>query len=144
MTTAAWPTMPPVEMIAFAYDGWSILRVGATPVVPLTYEATHPELGHDNVVIAHSLGEVRDLIDMYRAAWDADDAQSAALEAWTAELERACPATWTSGGPDPYAIGCDLDHDHDGAHKVTDPFGPDTGSWTWPVGPFRGITRMDA
>lgn len=125
MNTTAWPNLPPVEMIAFAYDGWSVLRVGATPHVPLCYEATHPELPGD-VLVAHSLGEVRDAIDSTQAAWDALDPYGD----YTPDL--GCPATRHAGSAsDPYAIGCDLPAGHDGAHVVTDPLGPDTGTWTW-------------
>lgn len=144
MSTTAWPTTPAPEMIAFAYDGWSILRIGATPVVPLTYEATHPELGHDNVVIAHSLGEARDLIDMYAAAW-AVEAEAAAYAEWEAEQDRRCDATRHAGSvAEPYGIGCDLDRFHSGAHIVADPFGPDTGTWTWTPGPRGTLTRWEA
>lgn len=94
MTTTAWPTFPVPEMTAFAYDGWSILRIGATPNLPLTYEATHPEIAPGDVLVAHSLGEVRDLIDAAAAAY------------------------------------------------VTDPLGPDTGTWTWTR--TSTLTRKDA
>ena len=62
MNTTAWPTTPVPEMTAFAYDGWSILRIGRTERLPITYEATHPEFPGD-VLVAHSLGEIRDAID---------------------------------------------------------------------------------
>lgn len=131
--TTAWPTTPAPEMTAFAYDGWSILRVGATATLPLTYEATHPELPGD-VFVEGSLGEVRDLIDMYRELVEeqAQEAEAAAYAAWEAEQDALCKATRHAGSvSEPYAIGCDLPADHDGAHIVTDPLGPDTGTWTW-------------
>ena len=135
MTTTAWPTTPAPEFISFAFDGWSILRIGRTDHLPLTYEASHPEFTpNGNLLVAHSLGEVRDLIDMHRELVEeqAQEAEAAAYAAWEAEQDARCPATRHAGSmSDPYVIGCDLPADHDGAHVVTDPLGPDTGTWTW-------------
>ena len=55
-------------------------------------------------------------------------------EEWEAELDAMCRATRTTGGTDPYGIGCDLPAGHKGAHVITDPFGTDTGTWTWSFG----------
>ena len=57
----AWPTSPAPDFTSFSYDGWSVLRIGRTERLPITYEATHPELPGD-VLVAHSLGEMRDAI----------------------------------------------------------------------------------
>ena len=123
MFTTAWPTTPAPEFISFAFDGWSILRIGRTDHLPITYEASHPEFTpHGNLLVAHSLGEVRDLIDA---------ATHAARDSWEVEEANRCPASYTTMSADPYVIGCDLPHGHAGPHTVADPVGPDTGTWTW-------------
>lgn len=58
-----------------------------------------------------------------------------------AELVETCNASTRTGGSDPWGITCDLDPGHDGAHEMVDPFGDDTGTWTWTAN--SRITRKD-
>lgn len=58
-----------------------------------------------------------------------------AYEAWEcetyAEWQRTCHAYYDTGGADPWRFQCDQPVEHDGAHRCTDPMGPDTGSVEW-------------
>lgn len=109
MTTTAFTSRFTPEFVAFAYDGWSVLRIGRTEHAALSYEATHPELPGD-VLVAGSLGEVRDLIDGTRQALD---------EEWVDSLGPVLTE------PSPYA-DAQAAHEADICRARTDPDGAET------------------
>src|SRR6476646_10016954 len=80
---------------------------------------------------------------------DEQYADDPAYEAYMAELERQCRATYITGGHDPYGTDCGLDAGHSGPHRGDDPMGNE-GQIEWTGGgscagdplPVRNVRRI--